>query len=395
MHVVTVKPQRAQPLFARHPWVYAGSVETVAGSPADGDAVEVRASGGKFIAHGLYNSNSKIRVRLYSWDADKPIDDALFADKIRHAVALRHDVLHLAHGPRPAYRAVFSEADGLSGLTADRYGDFLSVQFTGLGLANRRASIGPLLMAATGTRGVYLRTEKGIGALEGLELRDGVLCGDAPPSDLVIDENGLQFAVNLTEGQKTGHYLDQRENRAVVAGFAPGRRVLDSFSYSGGFGVTAAKAGAAEVECVDASESALQLAYRNAQLNGLSQLTVTQADVFAYHDKLIAADTKFDLLILDPPKFARNRAAVPKALQGYKKLHQQAMKLLAPDGIMVSCCCTGLISQTDFEDVIVQVAGTSGRDVQILQRRGPSADHPTAVACRETGYLKCVISRVG
>jgi 23S rRNA (cytosine1962-C5)-methyltransferase len=170
--------------------------------------------------------------------------------------------------------------------------------------------------------------------------------------------------------------------------------VLDAFSYTGGFGLYAAKGGAASVECVDASEAALRLAERNAVTNGLGQLTLTHADVFNYLDRLAGEGRKFDLLVLDPPKFARNRAAVPKALQGYRKLHQQAMKLLDQDGVLVSCCCTGLITREMLEDLIAQVAIDSKRDLQLLERRGPSADHPVSVTARESGYLKCIISRV-
>src|SRR5205085_8763937 len=187
---------------------------------------------------------------------------------------------------------------------------------------------------------------------EGLELHDGLLAGQAPPGELVFEENHLRFAVNLTEGQKTGYYLDQRDNRAAVAKLSAGRRVLDAFSYSGGFGVYAAKGGASEVECVDASEPALKLAERNAVMNGLGQITFTHADVFNYLGSLVAAGKKYDLIVLDPPKFARNRAAVPKAIQGYRKLHQHALKLLDKDGVLVSCCCTGLITQEMLEEVI-------------------------------------------
>ncbi len=391
---VVLKPQKAQPFFGRHPWVFAGAVERIEGKPRDGDVVNLMSATGGFVGRGLFNSQSKIIVRLYSWEPEAPLDRAFFKARLERAIALRHDVLKLNTGPNAAYRVVFSEADLLSGVVVDRYADYLTVQFTSLGIAKQKAMFGEILMELLNAKGIYLRTEKGIGQLEGLELHDGMLCGEPPPAELIIHENHLQFAVNLTEGQKTGYYLDQRDNRVAVAKLALGRRMLDAFSYSGGFGLYAAKAGATEVECVDASEPALKLAERNAVLNGLGQLTFTQQDVFGYLDKLVTAGRKFDLIVLDPPKFARNRAAIPKAMQGYRKLHQQAMKLLAPDGVLVSCCCTGLISQEMFEDTIAQVAVESKRDLQILERRGPAPDHPVAVTCRESGYLKCVISRV-
>ena len=390
---VTLKEKRAQPFYGRHPWVFAGAIENVAGNPADGAVVDLLSSTGNFVARGLFNSQSKIRVRNYSWDEAAPLDREFFLGRFRKALSLRHDVLKFNAGPAPAYRVAFSEADGVSGLIVDRYADYLTVQFTSLALGERRAMIADVLQELLKPKGIYLRTEKGIGQLEGLTLHDGLLAGELPPTELLIEENGLKFAVNLTEGQKTGYYLDQRDNRLAVSKFAAGRRVLDAFSYSGGFGVYAAKGGASEVECVDASEPALKLAARNAELNDLKQLAFTHADVFNHLDKLVTGGRKFDLIVLDPPKFARNRAALPKAVQGYRKLHQQALKLLAPDGLLVSCCCTGLITPEMLEDVIAQVAIDAKRDLQILERRGPSADHPVAVACRESSYLKCIISR--
>jgi 23S rRNA (cytosine1962-C5)-methyltransferase len=261
-------------------------------------------------------------------------------------------------------------------------------------MAARRETVAELLRELLDPRGIYLRTEKGVGRLEGVELHDGPLWGDVPPGDLAIEENGLTFAVNLAEGQKTGYYLDQRDNRAAVARLAAGKRVLDAFCYTGGFGLYAAKAGASEVEGVDASEAALALARRNAVANGLGQVAFTHADVFHHLAELARAGRKFDVVVLDPPKFARNRGAVPEALRGYRRLHQLALKLLAPDGVLVSCCCTGLITPDELEEVIGQTAVGEKRELQILERRGPSPDHPVAVTCRESGYLKCVISRV-
>ena len=390
---VVLKPKRAQPFFGRHPWVFVGAIDQVVGDPADGDEVDLVSSADNFIARGLFNSRSKITVRLYSWDAGVSLDRAFFKSRVEKAVELRHDVLKLA-GPDRGYRVIFSEADYLSGMVADRYGDWLAVQFTSLALGSRRAMIADVLREVLNPRGIYLRTEKGIGKLEGLALHDELLWGELPPPDHAIEENGLRFFVNLAEGQKTGYYLDQRDNRAAVARLCPGKRVLDAFCYSGGFGLFAAKAGAAEVLGIDGSEPALDLARRNATANGLSNVSFTCADVFRHLTDLAAEGRKFDVLVLDPPKFARNRAALPDAIKGYRRLHQLAMKLLAPGGVLVTCCCTGLIVMNDLEELIAQVAVEARRDLQILERRGPSPDHPVAVTCRESGYLKCIVSRV-
>jgi 23S rRNA (cytosine1962-C5)-methyltransferase len=390
---VILKSKRAQPFFGRHPWVFAGAIDSVSGSPADGDEVDVVSTAGTFIARGLFNSQSKITVRLYSWDEGVALDRVFFRARFERAIELRHHVLNLA-GPDRGYRLIFSESDYLSGMVVDRYADWLAVQFTSLGLANRRDMLAELLEELLGPRGIYLRTEKGIGRLEGVELQDGPLRGEPPPRDLAIEENGMRFLVNLAEGQKTGYYLDQRDNRAAVARLCPGKRMLDAFCYTGGFGLYAAKAGAAAVLGVDASEPALELARRNAIANGLGQIEFANGDVFRQLADLAAAGRKFDVLVLDPPKFARNRAAVPEAMKGYRRLHQLAMKLLGRDGVLVTCCCTGLITMNDLEELIGQVSVEAKRDLQILERRGPSPDHPVAVTCRESGYLKCIISRL-
>ena len=390
---VILKPKRAQPFFGRHPWVFAGAIDRVEGSPADGDEVDLVSTAGNFVARGLYNSQSKIHVRLYTWDEGVPLDRDFFRGRLASAIRLRHDTLKL-NTPDAGYRVCFSESDYLSGMIVDRYGDWLTVQFTALGLANRREMIGEVLRELLNPKGIYLRTEKGIGKLEGVELHDQLLWGEPPPADLSIAENGLRVFVNLAEGQKTGYYLDQRDNRLAVSRLCAGKRVLDAFSYTGGFGVYAARGGASEVLCVDASESALQLARRNAEANGFANLAFENADVFRHLGDLAAAGRKFDVVVLDPPKFARNRAAVPEAFKGYRRLHQLALKLLDRDGVLVSCCCTGLITMLELEDIIAQVAVEARRDHQFLERRGAAPDHPVAVTCREAGYLKCIISRV-
>ena len=300
---VILKAKRAQPFFGRHPWVYAGAIDRVDGEPADGDEVDLVSHGDNFVARGLFNSQSKIHVRLYSWDEGVALDAAFFRDRLARAIRLRHDILNL-NQPEAGYRVVFSEADILSGMVVDRYGDWLAVQFTALGLAKRREIIAEVLRELLNPRGIYLRTEKGIGKLEGVELHDGPLWGEPPPADLTIVENGLRVLVNLAEGQKTGYYLDQRDNRAAVARLCAGKRVLDAFCYSGGFGLYAAKAGASEVLGIDASEPALELARRNTAANELTNISFECADVFRHLADLVAVRRQFDVVVLDPPKFA-------------------------------------------------------------------------------------------
>jgi 23S rRNA (cytosine1962-C5)-methyltransferase len=290
---------------------------------------------------------------------------------------------------------VFSEADGLSGCTVDQYDRWLVVQFTALGLAVRRELFADLLEELLRPEGIYLRTERGIGRMEGLELQDGPLRGQVPAAPVIIEENGLRFLVQLTEGQKTGYYLDQRDNRQAVARYSAGRRVLDAFCYTGGFGLHAARAGASEVLGVDVSEPALALARENARLNGLTALAFVRADVFEHLDHLQNAGERFGVVVLDPPRFARQRSAVEEALRGYRRLQTLALRLLEPDGILVTCCCSGLITLGMLEDLLGQLAAEERREVQILERRGQAPDHPVSAACLESSYLKCLISHVG
>jgi 23S rRNA (cytosine1962-C5)-methyltransferase len=390
---VTLQPRRARPFYGRHPWVYAGAVAAVEGEPADGDVVDLYSHAGNFVARGLYNGRSKIRVRLYSWAPDVPLDADFFRGRLQAALRLRRELPGL-DGPGRAARLVFSEGDGLSGLTVDRYDRWLAVQFTALGLAARRELFAGLLAELLQPEGIVLRTERGIGKLEGLELHDGLLWGHLPEGPVEIEEDGLRFLVNLVEGQKTGFYLDQRDNRRAVAALAAGRRVLDAFCYTGGFGLHAARAGARAVLGVDASEPALALARENARRNGLDNVAFTRADVFHHLDELARAGERFGLVVLDPPKFARRRGAVEEALRGYRRLQSLALRLLEPDGFLVTCCCSGLIAVDMLEDLLAQLAVEERREIQILERRGQAPDHPVSVGCLESSYLKCLISRV-
>jgi 23S rRNA (cytosine1962-C5)-methyltransferase len=321
------------------------------------------------------------------------LDRDFFRGRLAAAIGLRQ-ILGL-DGPGRGGRLVFSEGDGLSGLVVDRYDRWLVVQFTALALALRREMFAELLTDLTGAEGIYLRTERGVGTLEGLELHDGPLHGNLPAGPVTIEEDGIRFQLNLAEGQKTGFYLDQRGNRGAIARLAQARRVLDAFCYSGGFGLHAARAGAASVLGLDQSEAALKLARANARLNGVEdRMEFRRGDVFAELSALADAGEKFGLVILDPPKFARSRNAVEEALSGYRRLQALALRLLGPDGFLVTCCCSGLITVDMLEDLLARLAAETRRDVQILERRGPSQDHPVSVACRESHYLKCLVTHV-
>lgn len=392
---VILKPRRALPLFAHHPWVFQGAIHHLQGDPQPGDAVQLRTDRGEFIAWGLFNPDSNIVVRLYSWDEAQVLDEAFWSERLDAALSLRQDVLGLTD-PQGAARLVYSEADGLSGLIVDRYCDWLLVQFTSRALASRQELIVKLLQEKLQPRGIWLRTEKGIREAEGLNLSDGSLTGNTPDRPLFINENSIRYGVDIVEGQKTGFFLDQRDNRQLAARVLRGPRVLDLFCYSGGFSLNIAKAGhAREILAVDVSESALTMARANAELNGVGHLIrFEKADAFKYVEQLVKQGERFHSIVLDPPKMARHRKSVPEAIRGYERLNRLAMLLLEPNGLLLTCSCSGHVDQVMFEEMLATAAAGADRSVQILERRGPSADHPCSVSCLENHYLKCYLLRV-
>jgi 23S rRNA (cytosine1962-C5)-methyltransferase len=391
---VILKPKRARPFFGRHPWVLDSAVQRVEGSPADGDVVDLATHDGNFVARGLFNAASRLRVRLYAFDPAVRLDDTLWRARLEGAVALRRSLG--LDDPTGAARLVNSEGDDLSGLIVDRYGEYLAVQVTALAMARRLEPLADMLVDIVAPRGILLRgAERGLAQLEGLQLPDRVLRGTGPDGPIFVTEHGLKFGVDLAAGQKTGYYLDQRDNRHAAARYARGRRVLDMFCYSGGFAVAAAVAGnARSVLAVDSSAKAAALARANADLNGAANVTVEAADAFEKLDALRGAGERFGMVVLDPPKFARSRAALDDALRAYHRINRVAVDLLEPGGILVTCSCSGSVSREAFLEMLGGVAQRSGRGLQILECRGAAPDHPVSASCLEGEYLKCVIARV-
>jgi len=389
---VVLKSKKARTFSSHHPWVLEKAVDRVEGSASDGDEVELVTHRGKFVARGIFNSRSRIRVRLYTWNRGEALDETFWRRRLEAAIALRR---HLGYDdPQGAARLVFSEGDGLSGLVVDRYGDYLAVQVTSLGMEARLPLMARLLVEQVKPRGIVVRTERGMTQAEGLGLRDGPCWGQAPDGPVVILENGLRWQVDLLEGQKTGFYLDQRENRRAAAAHLRGRRVLDMFCYTGGFSLAAsAWGGAAEVLAFDSSQKAVDLALASAKLNAVANVRFETGDAFEVLKSLAAAGERFGAVILDPPKFARTRGARDEALRAYHWLNRTALGLLEPGGILVTCSCSGLVTREDFLDVLVGAAQQARRHVQVLEQRGASPDHPVAVNCRESEYLKCFICR--
>jgi 23S rRNA (cytosine1962-C5)-methyltransferase len=391
---VILKPKRARPFFGRHPWVLDAAVARVEGSPADGDVVDLATHEGRFVARGLWNSASRLRVRLYTFAAEVQLDDALWRARLESAVALRRSLgLDAREG---AARLVNSEGDDLSGLVVDRYGDYLAVQVAALAMARRLDTLADTLMDLVTPRGILLRgADRGLAKLEGLQLPDRLLRGAAPDGPIFVREYGLTFGVDLTEGQKTGYYLDQRDNRQAAARYARGRRVLDMFCYSGGFAVACAVSGGARsVLAVDGSSRAAALARANADMNGAANVAVETADAFEKLDALRDGGERFGMVILDPPKFARSRATAEDALRAYHRINRVGVDLLDPGGILVTCSCSGSVSRDAFLEMLGGVAQRAGRPLQFLECRGAGPDHPVSASCLEGEYLKCVIARV-
>lgn len=392
---IFLKPRMARPFYGRHPWLFARSIARVEGEPGPGGEVDIVNSDGGFIARGLYNPQSAIRARLYRWD-EGPLDEALWGDRIDTALRLRREVLQRER-PGGACRLIYSESDGLSGLTVDRYDRWLVAQFTSLALFEHRDVLLRVLMEKTGAEGILLRTERGIAALEGLELpaQTEAAIGVIPEGPITIQERALSFEVDPRAGQKTGFYLDQSENRHAAAPYARGRRVLDLFCYTGGFALTCLSEGQAPYAFgVDSSAHAIEIARRNAIANHLAHCRFEQADVFQVLEGLKASGERFGLIVCDPPKFARGAKSVDGAIKGYLKLNRAAVDVLEPDGILVTCSCSGHVDRATFTQVLGHVAESTGRAIQVLEQRGQAPDHPVSASCIETDYLKCVIARV-
>ena len=391
--LVVLRRHKAKPFIGRHPWVFDTAIDRIDGNAEDGDIVELVSDKGKFIARGIFNSQSHLRVRLYTWAANEPLDDAFWQRRIEKAARLRS---HLGYDePAGAARLVYSEADGLSGLIVDRYGPHLVVQVNSLAMAVRLEGVVRLLVEHFSPTSVTTRSESGIAKAEGISPPHGTIWGQLPSGSVFIEEHGLRYGVDLVAGQKTGFYLDQRENRRAVAGCMKGRRVLDMFCFTGAFSLSAASlGGASEMLGIDSSEKAVALARANADLNGIANARFEQDDCFRALDSLRAAGQRFDGVILDPPKFTRTRRTAGAALQAYHRINRLAVELLQPDGILVTCSCSGAVGREDFLMMLSGVVRKTGRDIQVLEQRGASPDHPVSPTCAESEYLKCFICRV-
>ena len=395
MASVTLIPNREKSLRHRHPWVFSGAVGSVSGDPDAGAIVDVLDAHGKFLARGYYNAQSRIRVRVLAWE-DRPIDEAFWHARVLESLTRRGALS--ADADTDAYRLVHAEADLLPGLVADRYGEVVVVQFLTAGVERVREVILDALAEGTGARCVFERSDTSSRSREGLAASVGCVRGDANAvaEAVRVRENGLRFVVNVGSGQKTGFYLDQRCNRATVAARARNARVLDVFCNTGGFGVGALSGGAASVVFADSSGPALQTLGLNLEANGLDPAACEQlqGDAFESLRLLRSKGRRFDLVVLDPSKFASSRHQLDKALRAYKDINRVAMELLEPGGTLATFSCSQAADIASFTLAVAWAGIDARRDVQILQRLGQAEDHPVLASFPESEYLKGLVCRV-
>lgn len=372
-----------------HLWIYGGFVHAVSGEPAAGDLVDIVMPNGRLYARGLYNPASKIRVRILTFE-DEPINESFWRGRIAQAVRLRKRIVSETN----AYRMVYGEADRMPGLIVDRYGDVLVMQTLSAGMDRRKELLADLLCEETGASQIYLRNDAKSRALEGLPVATGFLRGEGPTT-VEIYEGAARFLVDIARGQKTGWFCDQRENRLAAARFASGGEVLEVFCHTGAFGLHAALAGAKRVEGLDVSEEALALARRHAELNHVQdRCSYRTADAFDEMRQLDRAGRRYDLVLLDPPAFARSKQAVPRALAGYKDVNLLGIRLAKPEGILITSSCSHHVSEQDLWRAIGRAAQDAKRPVRLLEQRGQASDHPIMASMPETRYLKCFILQV-
>ena len=381
---VVISPRGVDRLRAGHLWIYRSDVR---GAEAEaGAVVRLTDERGRFQGRAFYSDKSQIAIRLLT-RADVPVDRSFFAERIRRAAAYRNVVVENSE----AYRLVYSEADLLPSLIVDRYGDYLVVQTLSQATERRKELFLDILMELFHPRGVLERNDPRVRLLEGLDQRASILHGEVP-SEVQVKENGVTFAYDLHKGQKTGAFLDQRDNHWAARRYAAGE-VLDCFSYQGGFALTIADR-CAQVEGIEMAPAAVEAARRNQQLNAIANVRFREGNTFDVLKEYDEAGRRFQMVILDPPAFAKNRESVPAAHRGYKEINLRALKLLEPGGFLVTCSCSYHISEALFLQILAEAATDARKSVAVVERRTQAQDHPILLTMPETHYLKCLIIRV-
>lgn len=390
MNVIRLSKGRDSSLLRHHPWIFSGAVASVDGSPETGATVQIQDISGKVLGYAAWSPESQIRARMWSFAADAVIDEAFIRERLRRAIARREALLSTT---RTACRLVYAESDGLPGLIVDRYGDYLSCQFLSAGAEYWRATIIAALAEFSPCLGIYERSDVSVRKHEGLLQQQGLIHGQQPPEFVTIQEQDRLFQVSIEHGHKTGYYLDQFDNRSLVQGLCAGRTVLNCFSYTGGFGIAALRGGATHVTNVDSSGPALELAGQNLELNGfdVNQAELVQANVFEYLRELKESGQHFDVVVLDPPKFAETKHQFKRAARAYKDIALQAAQLLNPGGTLVSFSCSGAIDPALFQKITADALLDAGREGRITHYLHQAEDHPVALPFPEALYLKGLV----
>ncbi len=394
MSKIILKPGREKSVLRRHPWIFSGAVQQAEPLTQNGETIDILSADGKWLARGAYSPNSQIRVRIWSYNPDEEINARFFKNQIQRAIATRANLFAIQKVT--AYRLVNSESDGFPGLVVDRYGDFLVCQFLSAGAEFWKQKITDQLNRLLSPAGIYERSDVDVRTKEGLQPISGILSGQKPPDFVEIKEGELRFYADIKNGQKTGLYLDQRENRMAVADFARAKSVLNCFAYTGGFGLWALHGGAESLVNIESSTSAIALIQKNVALNGFDSNLIEniEDDVFQVMRKFRTAGRLFDLIILDPPKFADSFSQVQKASRGYKDINLLALQLLKPGGHLFTFSCSGHISPDLFQKIVADAALDAKRDVQVIRYLSQAADHAIGLNFPEGRYLKGFICRV-
>lgn len=394
MASVKLKSSRDKIIQHKHPWIFSGAIDSVSGNPSNGEVVEIINSSGVLAGRGSYSSASQIKVRVLSFDPNEIINDNFVQNKILNSIELRNQFINPE--TTDACRLVNAENDGLPGVIVDKYGDYLVCQFLSAGAEYLKDKIIEILIDVTKSKSIYERSDADIRIKENLQQVTGTLFGKEPDDLVEIKENGIKFFVDIKAGHKTGFYLDQSENRKIFSGFAKEKNVLNCFSYTGAFSVYALKAGAKSVVNVETSGSANEIALKNIRLNNLDEnkIEFVNDDVFKVLRKFRDEGKSFDVIILDPPKFAENAAQVDKAARAYKDINLLAIKLLNKNGLLFTFSCSGHITPELFQKIIAGASTDSARQVKIIKQLAQSPDHPVALNFPEGLYLKGLVCNV-
>lgn len=391
---IILKQGREKSVLQRHPWIFSGAINEIKGNPGSGETVDVISANGEWLCSAAFSPVSQIRARIWSWIKEEEINDEFFHNRILNSINLRKDLELFKL--TDAMRLVHGESDSLPGMVVDRYGDTVVIQSLSAGAEKWKQIVVEVIRKATGAATVYERSEADVRKLEGLAETSGLLVGKEPPGETTINENNIRFLVDVQKGQKTGFYLDQRDNRAMAGKMANGRTVLNCFSYTGGFSLQAIAGGAESVLSIDSSVEAMNMARRNLELNDFSvnRTEWLEGDVFQALRGLRDRGRNFDMLILDPPKFAPTAAHAVKAARAYKDINLLAFKLLKPGGLLFTFSCSGGIDSSLFQKIVAGAALDAGVNARIINWMSQAADHPVLLSFPEGHYLKGLVCEV-